>query len=63
MADDHARITFLDTLEQLRQRYNFYIFGYVLMPEHLLLSYPSSGNSKTMTWPKATDSRWLPVPL
>jgi putative transposase len=40
---DHARIVFLDTLERLRKRHQFYVFGYVLMPEHvhLLLSEPS----------------------
>ena len=33
---------FLDILEQTRQRHGFYLFGYVLMPEHvhLLLSEP-----------------------
>ena len=40
--DDHSRATFLDILERLRQRHQFYLFGYVLMPEHvhLLLSEP-----------------------
>ena len=40
--NDHARIVFLDTLERLRKRHQFYVFGYVLMPEHvhLLLSEP-----------------------
>jgi putative transposase len=40
--DDHSRIVFLNTLERLRQRHQFYLFGYVLMPEHvhLLLSEP-----------------------
>ncbi len=39
---DQARIVFLDTLERLRKRHQFYVFGYVLMPEHvhLLLSEP-----------------------
>ena len=39
---DHARTTFLPTLEQLRKRHQFDIYGYVLMPEHvhLLLSEP-----------------------
>jgi putative transposase len=42
--DDHSRIAFLNTLERLRQRHQFYLFGYVLMPEHvhLLLSEPKS---------------------
>jgi putative transposase len=40
--NDHARTVFLETLERLRQRHRFYVFGYVLMPEHvhLLLSEP-----------------------
>jgi putative transposase len=40
--DDHSRVTFLSVLEQLRQRHQFYVFGYVLIPEHihLLLSEP-----------------------
>src|ERR1700750_405432 len=40
--NDHARTIFLDILEQTRQRPGFYLFGYVLMPEHvhLLLSEP-----------------------
>jgi putative transposase len=40
--NDHSRTVFLDLLERLRQRHRFYVFGYVLMPEHvhLLLSEP-----------------------
>ena len=40
--NDHARTVFVETLERLRQRHQFYIFGYVLMPEHihLLLNEP-----------------------
>ena len=40
--NDHARLTFLHTLEKLRRRHRFFVFGYVLMPEHahLLLSEP-----------------------
>jgi len=33
--DDHSRTVFLNTLEQLRQRHQILIFGYVLMPEHV----------------------------
>jgi putative transposase len=42
--NDHARIVFEETLERLRQRHDFYVFGYVLMPEHvhLLISEPKS---------------------
>ncbi len=37
-----SRTTFLDRLEWLRQKHEFYVFGYVLMPEHvhLLVSEP-----------------------
>lgn len=40
--NDRARITFLEELEKLRSRHDFYVFGYVLMSEHvhLLLSEP-----------------------
>ncbi len=40
--NDHARTVFEQTLEALRQRHQFYVFGYVLMPDHvhLLLSEP-----------------------
>ena len=40
--NDAARIVFEEILERLRQRHQFYVFGYVLMPEHvhLLLSEP-----------------------
>jgi putative transposase len=40
--DDRSRIAFLTTLERLRQRHQFFLFGYVLMPEHvhLLLTEP-----------------------
>ena len=39
---DHARQVFEITLEQVRRWYEFYVFGYVVMPEHvhLLLSEP-----------------------
>jgi putative transposase len=40
--NDHARTTFLKELEKLRSNHQFYVFGYVLMPEHvhLLVSEP-----------------------
>jgi len=40
--NDTARIVMETTLETLRQRHGFYLFGYVLMPEHvhLLMSEP-----------------------
>jgi putative transposase len=39
---DPARIVFEGLLEQVRKKHDFYLFGYVLMPEHvhLLLSEP-----------------------
>jgi|SRR5579864_1529071 len=42
--NDLARTTFLDQLEKLRTTHQFYVFGYVLMPEHvhLLLSEPKT---------------------
>jgi len=40
--NDPARICFEKTLEEVRKRHRFYLYGYVLMPEHvhLLLSEP-----------------------
>ncbi len=40
--DDPSRIVFEETLEGLRRRHQFFLFGYVLMPEHvhLLLTEP-----------------------
>jgi putative transposase len=40
--DNHSRTVFESELEALRQRHQFYIFGYVLMPNHvhLLLGEP-----------------------
>ena len=42
LQDDHACIVFEETLEDLRKRHDFYLFGYVVMPTHvhLLLSEP-----------------------
>ncbi|HEY0759068.1 MAG TPA: transposase [Acidisarcina sp.] len=42
--EDTARIVFEDTLEKLRRRHGFLLFGYVLMPEHvhLLLTEPTA---------------------
>jgi putative transposase len=43
LGDERSRTVFLDMLETLRQRHRLFVFGYVLMPEHvhLLLSEPS----------------------
>jgi len=42
--DDCARPAFEEILEALRARHNFFVFGYVLMPDHvhLLLSEPKN---------------------
>lgn len=39
-----VRILFERSLETMRKRYNFYVFGYVVMPEHvhLLVSEPET---------------------
>lgn len=60
--NDFARITFEKTLEQLRKRHQFYLFGYVLMPEHvhLLLSEPKMESlSTTLSVLKATTAKKL----
>jgi len=62
LADDHSRTIFLQTLEQLRQRHQFYVFAYVLMPEHvhLLLSEPKRHPlSTTMSALKGQTSKLL----
>jgi putative transposase len=42
----HHRDLFLETLEEVRRSYDFVVFGYVVMPEHihLLLSEPQRTN-------------------
>jgi putative transposase len=35
--NDHARTIFEEELERLRNRHQFYVIGYVLMPEHVHL--------------------------
>jgi putative transposase len=42
LSSPHHRDLFLETLEEVRLRYDFVVFGYVVMPEHvhLLLSEP-----------------------
>ena len=41
----HMEDTFLRALEQTRQRFEMYVFGYVVMPEHihLLVNEPTAG--------------------
>jgi putative transposase len=46
LSDDRVKLLFLTMLEDVRQRYRFCVFGYVLMPEHfhLLMSEPEIGS-------------------
>lgn len=60
--DDHSRSVFLDMLEVLRRRHQFFLFGYVLMPEHvhLLLSEPRAERlDNTLRVLKGQTSRQL----
>ena len=45
LAKMHMEDTFLQSLEQTRQRFEMYVFGYVVMPDHihLLVSEPAAG--------------------
>ena len=49
MAQMHMEDAFLRSLEQMRRRFQMYVFGYVVMPEHvhLLVSEPASGTIST----------------
>ena len=46
LSDDRIKLLLLETLEDVRQRYGFCVFGYVFMPEHfhLLMSEPEIGS-------------------
>jgi putative transposase len=60
--NDPARILFEQTLEKLRQRHQFFLFGYVLMPNHvhLLLSEPTLQRlATTLSVLKAETSKLL----
>ena len=60
--NDHASIIFEEILERVRQSHDFYLFGYVLMPEHvhLLLSEPKQQLlSNTMRVLKGETSKRL----
>lgn len=64
--DDHSRTVFLETLEQLRLRHDFYVFGYVLMPDHIhLLLTPAEDVSieKAMQYIKGGFSFHLKSPF
>ncbi len=61
-----ARDVFVDTLEQTRRWYGFYICGYVVMPEHvhLLMSEPERGLLCTaIQMLKQNVARSLPRPV
>jgi putative transposase len=65
MDDDRARIVFEQQLECLRLHHEFYVFGYVLMPEHvhLLVSEPKRYKlSTTINVLKAEVSKQLKGP-
>lgn len=62
---DHAKQVFEEKLEQVRQWYDFYIYGYVVMPEHihLLVSEPREKPlSLALQMLKHLVSRELPHP-
>jgi len=46
LRDDRIKRAFLCVLEELRREYRFWVYGYVLMPEHfhLLISKPEVGD-------------------
>jgi putative transposase len=45
LTNEKSRVLFERTLEQVRRRYVFHVFGYVIMPEHvhMLVSEPGRG--------------------
>src|ERR1035437_2761358 len=60
--NDSARILFEEALEKLRCRHGFFLFGYVLMPEHvhLLLGEPKIHSlSTTLSVLKGETSKLL----
>lgn len=60
--NDHARTTFEEVLERVRKRHQFFLFGYVIMPEHvhLLLTEPKLQKlSTTMSSLKGATSKLL----
>src|SRR5271157_1779018 len=48
--DDRIKRLFLTILEEVRQRYRFCVYGYVIMPEHfhLLMGKPEVGDPSTV---------------
>jgi len=62
LASEHACIFFEEILEQLRQKHQFFLFGYVLMPDHvhLLMSEPKTHSlATTLSVLKGETSRQL----
>ncbi len=62
LRDGRCRAVFLEVLEEVRIRHRFYVFGYVLMPEHvhLLVSEPKAMSlDDTMRVLKGQTSRKL----
>jgi Transposase IS200 like len=61
LSNARSRDTFLNILEQTRQRYRFVVVGYVVMPEHihLLLTEPEVGTPSTVMggWPTLCTHR------
>src|SRR5579864_1447424 len=60
--NDHAGIIFEEVLERVRRRHQFFLFGYVIMPEHvhLLLTEPKLQKlSTTMSSLKGETSKLL----
>jgi len=49
LADDRVKRLLLNILEEVRQKYRFCVYGYVIMPEHfhLLMGAPESGDPST----------------
>ena len=50
LSHDRIKQTFLTVLEETRQKYQFCVYGYVIMPEHfhLLIGEPETGNPGTV---------------
>jgi putative transposase len=66
--DDRARIVFEEMLEAIRRRHRFFVFGYVLMPEHVHLLvteptvYPLATSISVLKGEIAKVLRQLPHP-
>ncbi len=58
LTTDRARTTFLRSLEAARIRFNFYVCGYVLMPEHVHLIISERHAGVRIADSKATSSAY-----